>query len=377
MLHHRSWAEFYAQSWGPVSVIFAGLTVTLEYLQVYLDLVFPSFAVFARMCQCVFVLYSSLNQSFNSWGFDRLVVIHLVFGGGATLHLFIMVAFGGMNVPPIWIAWIVIHWLLVLLDDICLKEIQRYRAEKRVLTWLESKLSHDSIPAGGRPALKAKLVNFWSGLWRSLRPGQGAILYNDVLDWLTLTGDPGTRKALWITVDHPKINTCVSDTIEFLAAVDKTISVDARSSPHSSSQPTGGNMEIDPRNSGGNYESQQPGEIPRVLVVIHSIRDLAQARELCDIIECLALKNQSLSIIAISTRELRKNFRVINSGNLPWFHKNLFILVLEGIFRSPEEVYKRLSIERPMWPQHVFLLYSSARNSVISRRSQYSVCYTK
>ncbi|KAJ7724125.1 hypothetical protein B0H16DRAFT_328735 [Mycena metata] len=354
-------------------------------------------------------------------------------GGCATIFLFIILAHPMDTARIPWIACIVIHWLLFSLDGFYFIEIARYRAEKTVLTWLESKLSRDSIPAGGRPALKAKLFNFWSGLWQSLRRGQGAIvlsddddppiepsvpftvptqLYDDVFDWLRLTGDPSTRKVLWITVDRHKINTCVSDTIEFLSAVDKTISVDASRArsifwpllcglgvawPEFKQQlawslvecgfdyteegplhrllfrPLEEIWKIDHRNSGGDYESQQPEEIP--LVVIHSIRDLAQARELCDIMEDVILK-KSLNIIAISTRELRKfswgqrykmehshtlslseTGTVINSGKLPWFHKNLFLLVLEGIFRSPKEVYERLSIE----------LYGPAASSLFER----------
>lgn len=75
----------------------------------------------------------------------------------------------------------------------------------------------------------------------------------------------------------------------------------------------------------GDRERQQHDEIPRIIVIIHGIRDFAQAKELYDIIQRLEpQRNQSLHIVVISTPQVLREV----SGNRLYITEHVYTLYL-------------------------------------------------
>ncbi|KAF7362805.1 hypothetical protein MVEN_00630300 [Mycena venus] len=249
-------------------------------------------------------------------------------------------------------------------------------------------------------------------------------LQADILHWSRL---PSTGKALWITADGHKLETYVDRVFQLLSVTDtarRVILVDASKAgsvfwpllhglgigwPEFKQQltakvagmglfkpyywtaysgsywgpvrfftemdylktfigdPLDGIRNKNGMDSSTDPESQQHAETSDVSIVIHGIRDSAQAQELCRMIEYLTGYRGMLSIVVITTPQpLREVARdkvylldyiytlsvyettVIYSGNppaLPAFNQNLFRLVLDGIFRSAGEVSERLWAE--------------------------------
>ncbi|KAJ7913431.1 hypothetical protein B0H13DRAFT_2271150 [Mycena leptocephala] len=394
MLHHWSWVKFYSHGWTFASPILTGIMAWLL-IDLYVgsanakDSVLAPYiqastiiAIVPRSTQAVFAIYCQRGSFFPAL-YIILFWFYFVFGFGSTLIFTALWTHSwrkmSRTVRVLSVFCIVTNDILCLLDWCYRRNLIRCRAGIAFTTWLEDYLLYDSIPVAD--PLPEKVSTFWSQLgaiFRWLRPHLIQVpprpstlptqVQEGVLHWSHLIGNSSTRKALWITADIRQSDGITDglSAFQFLSAAEPTltISVDDR---HKA-------LLFDPleeiwnqshTNFDSDPESQQCTEKPRVRVVIHGICSSHQAHQLYNIMKCC--HNTSLDVVAISSPQILREVStdewdimeymhtlsvsetgIIYSGYsqiLPRFNQNLFRLVLEGIYRSPDEASARLWAE--------------------------------
>ncbi|KAF7328248.1 Serine/threonine-protein kinase STY8 [Mycena venus] len=387
MVRHWPWARFYSHAWELASFVVTGLMIYTEYRvnsdKSTLSSISTVFAysrailTLIRIAHCVFVLYALIAQSFNPNVYKVFYAIFILFGL-IVLSVEILLGFiEGQKVAGSVALCIGAHELLCVVESFFIRILLSYRANTTAETWLEASFFDDFIPTGGLSTFEIKMSIWGSEDHRFHRRFRRCCMTISCTGHVLAETRAGEKHCgSQLTAARSIPSTILVDAWpEFKRQVvaakvvqgspllyDNSVTsllsdaLEAIGKKHSRGFP-------------GDRERQQHDEIPRIIVIIHGIRDFAQAKELYDIIQRLEpQQNQSLHIVVISTPQvlrevsgnrlyitehvytlyLAENGRVIYSGRplaLLQINTNLFHLVLDGIFRSAGEVSEQLWAE--------------------------------